>query len=225
MSGERIFTDQELKEMGMRTVDTVISAIDAGDYEKAKKMSRRMYKEFESMHDLYRDWTTSLMSFIYKRYGDEALYESLSESCGSWISPLLELYEQTPDPKRRAKMLAAGLRGHLQPVEIEEDDEKFIFRMTPCGSGGRLIREGCYEPPKNFARVKNAQAMTYGIDDLPIYCAHCPFQEIIPVELKGYPLFVTIPSGRLGEEPCDIYLYKDVNGVPEEYFSRVGKTK
>lgn len=225
MAGERLFTDRELKEMGTRTVDAVMAAIDAGDYDRARKLSRRMYKEFESMHDLYRDWTTSLMSFIYKRYGDEALYESLTEGCGSWVEQLAELYENTPDPKRRALMLAAGLRGHLQPLEIEEDDEKFIFKMVPCGSGGRLIREGCYEPPKNFARVEKPQAMTYWIENLPIYCSHCPFQEIIPIQLRGYPLFVTIPAEKLGEEPCLIYLYKDMKAVPEEYYKRVDASR
>lgn len=225
MPGERLFTKQELKEMGTRTLDAITAAIDAGEHEKAKKLSRRMYKEFESMHDLYRDWTTALLSFIYRRYGDQALYDSLKEGCSSWVSALQERYEQIPDVKRRAQMLAGGLRGHLQALEIEEDDEKFTLKTTPCGSGGRLILEGSYEPPKNFAKIKKAQAMTYMIEDLPVYCAHCTFQEIIPIELKGYPLFVTIPPGRLGEEPCTVYLYKDLKAVPEEYYRRVGKTK
>jgi hypothetical protein len=225
MPGERIFTDQELKAMGTRTVDALIAAIEEGRPEDAKKLGRRMYREFEAMHDLYRDWTTALLSFIYRNYGDQALYDSLSEGCRSWVQPLLELYENTPEPGKRARMLATGLRGHLQPLEIEEDDEKFIFRMVPCGSGGRLINEGCYDQPKNFATVSKAQAITYHIKDLPIYCAHCPFQEIIPIELKGYPLFVTIPSQKLGQEPCSILLYKDMRAVPEEYFQRVGKAK
>ena len=225
MAGEKLFTENELREMGIRTVDAIISAVDAGDNEKAKKLSRRMYKEFESMHDLYRDWTTALLSFIYKNYGDQALYDSLAEGCAPWLNPLIEHYKKSTDPKRRAQMFAAGLRGHLQPLEIKEDDEKFIFMMTPCGSGGRLINEGSYSLPKNFAKVKNAQDMTYHIEDLPIYCAHCSFQEIIPIDAKGYPLFVTIPSGKLGEEPCVIYLYKDLKAVPDEYYKRIGRVK
>ena len=225
MPGERIFTDQELKAMGIRTVDAIITAIEAGQPEEAVKLTHRMYREFEAMHDLYRDWTTALLSFIYRNYGDQALNDSLSESCHSWLQPLLELYESTPEPAKRARMLATGLRGHLQPLEIEEDDEKFILRMIPCGSGGRLIRDGGYGPPKNYATVEKAQDLTYHIKDLPIYCTHCPFQEIIPIELKGYPLFVTIPSENLGEEPCSILLYKDLKAVPEEYFRRVNKTR
>jgi hypothetical protein len=30
---------------------------------------------------------------------------------------------------------ASKMRGHLQPMKIEEDDEKVSITMLPCGSG------------------------------------------------------------------------------------------
>ena len=39
MTEQRIFTDQELKEMGARTLDLVLEAIDAGDKDKAKALA------------------------------------------------------------------------------------------------------------------------------------------------------------------------------------------
>ena len=53
---ERILSKDEIAEMEKLTVDRVIEAIDAGDSEGAKKLARRMYNEFLSMHDLYRNW-------------------------------------------------------------------------------------------------------------------------------------------------------------------------
>jgi hypothetical protein len=38
MSSKRIFTDEELKEMGAPTLDLISKAIDAGDKEKAKAL-------------------------------------------------------------------------------------------------------------------------------------------------------------------------------------------
>jgi len=38
MSKQRIFTEQELTEMGTRTLDLVLEAIDAGDKKKAKEL-------------------------------------------------------------------------------------------------------------------------------------------------------------------------------------------
>ena len=39
MKGKRIFTDEELEEMGTRTLDQVLEAIDAGDKDRAKELA------------------------------------------------------------------------------------------------------------------------------------------------------------------------------------------
>jgi hypothetical protein len=44
MSKKRVFTDEELQEMGTRTLDLVMAAIDAGDKEKAKELAAKMYR-------------------------------------------------------------------------------------------------------------------------------------------------------------------------------------
>ena len=49
---DRFFREAELREMERRTVDRLVDAIDAGDAERARKLARRMYNEFLSMHDL-----------------------------------------------------------------------------------------------------------------------------------------------------------------------------
>ena len=73
MKQERIFTEEELEEMGARTVDLIERAIDLGDNEKAKKLGKRMYSEGLLMHDILADWVAALLSFIGRRYGDDGL--------------------------------------------------------------------------------------------------------------------------------------------------------
>lgn len=221
---QRLFTPQELEEMGKRTVDLVQQAVDQGDAGRAKGLARRMYKEFLAMHDLYCNWTTGLLSFVGKRYGNDALYEALKESITSWLAPVTDSFAQQ-DLHRQVEMLAAGLRGHLQPLRIEEDDEKVTFYMDPCGSGGRLVSNGAYGPPRDFLKVKGATPWTYDREDFPVYCAHCPFQEIVPIELVGKPWIVTVPAQRLGEEPCRIHFYKDPQAVPAQVYQRAGREK
>jgi hypothetical protein len=48
--------------------------------------------------------------------------------------------------------------------------------------------------------------------------------EIIPTELRGYPLKLLMVPEKLGD-PCYHYLYKRPELIPEEYFSRIGKKK
>lgn len=207
MGRERIFTKEELKAMGERTLDLLQASIENGDMEMARKTSQRMYNEFLAMHDLFRDWITDLLTFIGKHYGDEVLYEALKETVGGWIMRLGKRYANK-STRRKIEILMAGLRGHLQPLEIEEDDEKFIIRGQPCGSGGRQVLEGLYEPPCNFLRIQKPQPMTFNRSDFPVYCAHCFFMNIVPPEPGGKPLFIAEPSQKIGEEPCCTYFYK-----------------
>ena len=207
MSQEKIFTKEELKAMGERTLDLVQASIDAGELEAAKQLSQRMYNEFLGMHDFYRDWVTALLSFIGKRYGDEVLHEALKETVGEYTRRLQKRYAHK-SARRKMEIFMAGLRGHLHPLQIEEDDEKFTITSQPCGSGGRLAREGGYGPPCNFLKIKNPQPMTFLRPDFPVYCAHCYFQNISPPEPGGPPLFITEPSPDLGNVTCRIYFYK-----------------
>ena len=228
MTAGKVFTDEELRDMGTQTAELIQAAINADDKEKAKRLTRRMFKEWLSMHDLYRDWTTALMSFIGRSFGDEVLQEALKESCAVWMKPVAELYQQCDregNPRRKAELLAAGLRGHLMPVKIEEDEEKFIFQMEPCGSGGRLIQEGYYGPPVDFLKIEKPQPMTTGQKDMPVYCAHGPVLSMLGIEWGGAPIFFEEPSDKLGDETCKFYLYKDPKDTPAELYARVGKEK
>ena len=98
--------------------------------------------------------------------------------------------------------------GVFQPVKIEEDDEQFTITGHPCGSGERLIRDGGYEPPRNFLKIQEPQPMTFNRVDFPVYCAHCYFQNLARIEPEGAPLFVTEPPSELGKKPCRVYMYK-----------------
>jgi hypothetical protein len=220
---ERLFTPSELEELGVETVDLVEKAINEGDLQKAKKLNRRMYKEFYAMHEGFRDWIATLMSYIQKRMGDEALYEALIEVFQDFVE-LSKAYSKE-NPKRQGQMLAAGFRGHLTPLKVEEDDEKITVTMTPCGSGGRAILGGLYEAPKNLARIKKAQKMTFGKKDVPVYCAHCSLQDIIPMEATGYPIWVIDPPDEFGKQLCRYHIYKDPDKIPARYYERYGLKK
>ncbi len=224
MEGNRLFTDEELKEMGRRNVDAITEAIDAGDTELAKKLAERMHRECKTMHDGQVVWITALLSFVGRRYGDEALYEALWEGCRAWVEPLQETFAQA-DIRHRAVMMAKLIRGHYMPIRIEEDDEKFTFIMEPCGTGGRLILEDMYQPPRDFLKIEKPQPMTYGQKNFPVYCAHAPVASIVGIELGGAPVFFEEPSDKVGEEPCKIYLYKHPEDIPAELYAKVGKDK
>jgi hypothetical protein len=223
---DRLFSEAELQEMGKRSVDRLTEAIEAGETEKAKQIAKRMYNEFLSMHDLYRNWTTATLSEIGKRFGDQTLEEIMTAGVKAWWTPNLEkMAEGSPTLQQRIKMFVAGLRGHLQPMHIEEDEEKVVIQMRPCGSGGRLVLEGKYEGPNAFLTIEKPQRMTYNRANFPVYCAHEPPMELVDIEKNGAPFVVVEPAAVLGKEHCSFIVYKDKSKVPAKYYERLGLKK
>lgn len=226
MTEARLFTRQELDELGTQTADLIRAAIDDDDKTRAKDLTLRMYEEFSAMHDALLRWVTALLSSIGRRYGDETLESVLRETCPAVVVDAAIQLAEIPQEDHRAKaeLIVKGLRGHLSPMKIEEDDEKFTIEMQPCGSGGRLILDGYYDPPYSYLKLSKPQPMTFGQEDFPVYCTHCAVLGILSIEFDA-PLFFIDPSDRLGEKPCKIYLYKDTEAIPDTLYAKLGKKK
>jgi hypothetical protein len=224
MKSKRVFTNKELKEMGTRTLDLVLEAIDAGNKEKAKELANRMYREFNYLHDGYMTWVTGLLTYIYENYGVDAVEEA-ERQAHTIESKIAFIPSGETDFRARVENMVGGLRGHLQPIRIEEDDEKVSITMQPCGSGERIIQKGGYKPEVGLARVKEPHRITWGMKDFPIYCVHCPVMETLDIERIGDFESVHIVSDPIGQEHCQFALYKDNADIPEECYTRIGKKK
>ena len=222
MKNKRVFADKELKEMGTRTLDLVLEAIEAGNKPRAKDLAERMYKEFNYLHDGYFFWVTGLQSYIYRHYGIDAVEEAEREAHTIEAKVVFKPCEKT-DFRSRVEHLVGGMRGHLQPITVKEDDEKVTVTMEPCGSGERLIQKGGYE--EGLARVKDAHPITWGQKEFPMYCVHCPVMEMLDIENTGDFAVTHIVSDPIGKEHCQFVFYKDPQDIPEDFYTRVGKKR
>ncbi|MBI2830809.1 MAG: hypothetical protein HYX79_00935 [Chloroflexi bacterium] len=111
-------------------------------------------------------------------------------------------------------------RAHHGSFKITEESDRYVVTCDPCGSGGRLRRT-----VKNVGVTKKAYPWSWGKTGVPYYCSHCSIMmEIAPIEIRGYPIRITLLGDR-PEDPCVHYYYKRPELIPEEYFTRVGKTK
>lgn len=302
MSFERVFTEEELRIGGLRSVDAIAEALDRGDAAAAVGFVKRLRFEVLSMLQNYDGWEVSLRRDIVKRDGEDAEREAMQEVENPAVAPerclpapevndrwraaarevrtlieageaakameaaqalhdealarhdrgmsrvtaLLSWIGRRHGPagveasltramqigmlgdagfKERAEALMHFARVHLQPLGLTEDEEKLIFRCPVCPSGGRLLREGHYEAPRSGLVVKGPASITYGLEELPVYCCHEPAMEKASIEETGVPLFVIELSERLGQEPCLTYMYKDPADIPEKYYTRVGLEK
>ncbi len=222
MTRERVFTDEELKAMQTRTLDVLLDAIDSGDKERSKELAQRMYEECNYLHDGFMVWVSGLLTYIYKNHGIDAVETAEREAHAIEGKTVFKPLEKT-DFRSRVEHAAKAMRGHLQPMVIEEDDEKVTITMKPCGSGERIIELGGYEA--GLARVRDPHLVTWGMKDFPIYCVHCPVKEMLTVESTGRLDTVHLVSDPMRHGFCHFAFYKDPADIPDEFYTRIGKEK
>jgi len=171
--------------------------------------------EDKAMHD-------SLISFIddalthLASFGEEEVYKVIRRryypTVEGWLS-------KTPGVEDSLQRAVEFQRSHYGNVRVIEEPERYVVRCEPCGSGGRL------RATKSVGTTKKAYPWSWGKTGIPYYCTHCPvLWEIIPIELRGYPIRISLLGDKPGD-PCVHLYYKKPELIPEEYFTRVGKTK
>ena len=232
-AGERWFSPGELAELTRPTMDRAIEAIQAGDYETAAQLCQGMRYEWRFLHDLMAEQILGLITFIQERLGDEAVADAWTTTMQrGWKRDTAAIVAR--DRRRVLEALAATWRAHSTSgvgphpgrFSIEEDDEKFTFRMNPCGSGQRLWRMGRYQGDDAYGVTREAHDWSYGRVGFPLYCTHCAFMnEILPMKWYGVPLYPSDPPEDFDVDPCTWYWYKDATRIPDRHWSRYGLTK
>lgn len=209
------------REIETPTQTLIEEAIDAGDAETAKKLLASMAGDWQRNKDYSINWITSLLSFIGRRLGEDAVEEALRDFGASYLRERRAGYAAV-EPRVRMEGLVRAMKANGAEVAFAEDDEKFVVSFR-CGSGGKLIDEGAYGPPKDYLTLHGPSPVTFGRDTLPVYCAHCSINnEIEPIEQSGVPVTIEFPPDRPGE-PCVHHVYKDPARIPAEIYRRVGK--
>lgn len=226
----RVFTQEELDELSMDGLERVRASIKSGDTEKALADLDTLYNNLAFLHDCSTCWLSSLLSFIYRNYGFEAL--KLAEMTAHRMEGSLQMPPpESDDFKTVVSHTIRMLSGHVnQPVQVEEDDEKVTITVSPCGSGSMTVARGWYDLGENgLAKVEEAGDITWELEGFPIYCVHCPVQEMLEVERTGYLKFaheheLEVTKDIKGTQ-CKYFIYKNKDDIPEKFYDRIGATK
>ncbi|HTX08691.1 MAG TPA: hypothetical protein VME22_08775 [Solirubrobacteraceae bacterium] len=230
MPEERWFAPEELDELCRPTMDRAIEALHAGDTERAIELCEGMKHEWRFLHDLMAESMLGLITYIQEAFGEERVAEAWERTLRrGWRRQSGKILER--DRREIVEALAATWRAHStsgvgpEPgaFTIEEDEEKFTFRMNPCGSGQRLWRLGMYAGDDPYGVTREAHDWSYHRAGLPLYCTHCTFMnELLPIRWYGLPLYPSEPPGDYDRDPCTWYWYKDPADIPQEHWSRYG---
>lgn len=202
-------------------------------------------------HDRDVDHVYGLMSEIQTRFRDDGIrdmYNRVLLPLFAWRYDKFDVDKHPWDESLEVLMLVAceAMRGHLVgpertgDFELIEQEDRFILRFDPCGSGGRTLRgesiEGTpprMEPPYNWRTSQDPRPWNHFTPGVCLYCEHCiVLMEEMAIDRFGYPVRVIDPpvysdlAGDAGRrQKCQWQMFKDPTAVPAEYYARVGRTK
>jgi hypothetical protein len=214
---------KELKELSTSNLDKLLQALEENNIEEAKKCAQTMEKEAKHAHDLMVNFVWTLLTYIGRNYGDDEFIKALRfrHSCQAQVAE--RMLGMSPEDAVRFKTMIH--RAHHSNMTLTEEKDRFVLKLDPCNTGGRMLREGLDKPPINLGKVKKEIPESWNRPDVSYYCAHCGLHSIIGVE-KGAPHPTWIyrcPENP--QDPCYQYCYKRTEDVPEEYFEELGLRK
>ena len=113
-----------------------------------------------------------------------------------WDALMAELYptrdrydvDARPWPQSLHELLVdafESLRGHLSgpermgDVEVVEEQDRFVLRFEPCGSGGRT-----YQPDAEGGPPRMEEPFAFGVNQRPRACRG---HDVLPCRSKGPP--------------------------------------
>jgi hypothetical protein len=220
-----MFSPDEIESMTVSAWERAKAAVVAGDHDGAVALIDEAAQRTRDLQIYSIEWITSLLSFVSRELGEPAVERALRATSDDFIHARRQGKWGDLPATVRAKVIARAMLANGGACEVDEDDEKIILSFR-CGSGGRLIDEGRYDKDGGpYVTLRERSARTFNRDELPVYCAHCSVHnEMQAIEWGDTPTSIEFPPTKAGE-PCVHHVYKDVDAIPDEMYSRVGLRK
>ena len=208
----RMIRQDSTEELAKPTWTLVREAIQAGKVDEALIFLDYGYGEAKTVHDSICSFVDDVLTRL-AGFGEEEIYKALRKR----YEPVIRRWlSDTPGVEESLQRGIEYQRGHGGNCTITEESDRYVVRFDPCGSGGQLKRN------KDVGVVKKAYPWTWGKSCVPYYCTHCCVMwEILPTELRGYPIRIHLISDKPAD-PCIILYYKRPELIPKEYFTRIG---
>ena len=213
---QRKIRQDDPTDLGIPTPTLARQAIQAGKVDEALELIDYNYTEGIILHDGMISFLEETFNYLATNFGEEEVEKVLRHRYEPRMADWLSTASSVREVLQRC---AEFQRSHYSNITIVEEPDRYVTTCDPCGSGGRLRRTRSVEV------TKKAYPWSWSKSGVPYYCTHCSIMwEIVPIELRGYPIRITLPGDR-PEDPCIHLFYKKPELIPEDYFTRVGMKK
>lgn len=227
-AGQRLFTDAELDQLAKTRVQQMEEMLDAGASDITALLHGQR-KEWKPWHDFAVCWLEFFYGNALALRGTDYLDDTLRTTYEPAFVIGFPRYAGMTDDQL-VREIAKTWNYHCADFRLHEEDDRFVFTLDPCGSGGRLLRGDMWRDMFHYGQplapfIAAPHPITFGRSDAPAYCTHCAASN--RTQLTAGPFFFVV-DGRAQMKPgqaCRQFSYK--KGVPRqqvapELFAQVG---
>ncbi|WP_417546955.1 hypothetical protein [Marinobacter segnicrescens] len=174
--GSHLFTDQELETLPKTRVQLAREKLDAGETD-IEPLLRGQRKEWQPWHDFGVVWLEYFYATALDKGGADYLDEMLAQTYEPAFDAGFPRYSALSD-QELLEEVAKTWNYHCADFSVTEEDDRFVFRLDPCGSGGRLFRGEMWRDMFHYGEplsptMAEPHNINFNRHQAPTYCTHC----------------------------------------------------
>ena len=213
--GERLFSNADLAELPLTRVQRIEARLDAGDTD-VEDLLRGQRFDWKPWHDFGLVMLEYFYAAALELGGPDYLDEVLMQTYAPAFEVGFPRYAAMSDDEL-VREIARTWNYHCATFTIREEDDRFVFVLDPCGSGGRMFRGEMWRDMFHYGEpmsvlIAEPHRIGFHRADAPAYCTHCAASN--RAQFAGGPLFFVIEGHaqmRPGQ-PCRQFSYKKAAG-------------
>lgn len=226
--GKRLYSEDESYRLTTPRCRQALRLLDRGVL-KIEELLQDQHHEWRPLHDFLCLWVACILSVVYQEKGLACVGELVRDTYAPLFQSAYVLHTIL-DETTVFSDLVRNWYYHQASFKVVEEEDRFVFVLDPCGSGGRLWR-GQMGPPGFFrygdgllCHISEKSGLTFQRAPFPIYCTHCAVTN--REQLLGRPWTFLVDGSAMVEpsSPCRQYLYKKgaARRAPESLLQQVG---
>lgn len=214
--GQVLFDAREKLELTRTRVQQARERLDAGDA-GIDALLQGQRKDWMPWHDFGVVWLAHFYAVALELGGPDYLDEMLAQTYEPAFVAGFPRYAALDDAGL-VREIARTWNYHCADFRVHEEDDRFVFTLDPCGSGGRLFRGKMWRDLYRYGQplsptVPGPHPIVFMRRDAPSYCSHCAASnrtQLSRAADRAVPLFFVI-DGTAQQRPgmpCRTYVYK-----------------
>lgn len=218
--GQPLFSEAERVALPLTRVQQARALLAQGGLDRASDIEPLLAgqrKDWMPWHDFGIVWLAYFYATALEHGGADYLDQTLAQTYEPAFVAGFPHYGAMDD-EALVRAMALTWNYHMADFTLHEEPDRFVFRLDPCGSGGRLLRGTVWRKLFHYgeplsATMAEPHPINFMRRDAPTYCTHCAASNRAQLRQVGdpaVPLFFVIDGHAQMQpgQPCRMFTYR-----------------